>query len=449
MRTSKLTSVGLFPFVVLTTIAVSIAIQWIPKSENEVEIFGLGVPLLTTCFLPLAFGDIVREVFTRRSNRLAAVAVRPIMASWLAYLLAAGISTIIAGATGVGIGYMLGAVFFVTWFGLAATSTTANYFSPFVLRVWAAMTFVLCVSGIATGRGLRAVPDNINLVAMLAVFGAGLTLVACFSRQLPTWMLINVPLVFLILLMDRRRTAVGSMILVVLLASIWSRRDSGRQRHQRRASRLGKPRRAALATMIFILLGIALLFEQSRVGISNGFDYVASSLGFFGASSRIATDERRASLISEALVTISRTFPIGVGYGHYVEYVKYSLRGADAVKPHNFVLFSTAELGLAGLVISSAAVLAPFRTAWRSSARWISMSLSAVPFLFVFTNDYMFSPMYWIPVMFGANIAWRGTAALARRNSALPRNPGKVDHLARSGQPLIESRESNSAVVES
>lgn len=372
---------------------------------SDIDILGQGVPVTTTIFLPLALVDIFRALVRRRGRIFSwrPKEVRIELLLWLALLLTQLGSSFIFGPTSLGIAYILGAVFFVAWFWSAASLGGLLLVSRFSGISWAAFLMSITLFGFVTGGGIRIMPDNnINLVSMVILVGIAQVYLAIISSKIPVSFAISIVAAALLLLSDFRRTALIA-IAVSTVVLLLGRSDPGR--NLRLARNLRRIRRFWIVSAA-ALVGAAVAIGQVRSMVLGAWQYAYDGLFVFNESERLDGDARRAKVMTQGWAVARDHFPAGVGHGHYLEVLDASIPGADILRPHNFVLISTAELGIAGLVLATLVLVAPVVLVRRGPAGVTCAAVAILPVAFMLTNDYVFSPGYWIPTALAFQLHW-------------------------------------------
>ena len=351
------------------------------RPENELSLGPLSVPVLTLAFVATM---IIGGAHRSRLDTTASVLVRslglPYVIATTALALIGLASTALTGLAPFGLAFYGS---FIGWPILAGGAIARVSLRS--LERYSRVVCLVAAAGLLIGSRLRLVPDNINLAGMM-VASAGLYVAARPQVMRPRAMAPGaVTVCVLVLLLDGRRTLVAATV-VGLLVSRWGR---------------ALWRRPDLLVKVGLGLIVALMLARiATPSIVEQVDYVTSAIRFFDDEQRSDTDDRRARLLADGRSIIEIDPVFGVGGGRYLEVLGDLRPGEDRLaRPHNMVLFVWAELGLIGVGLTVVLLIAPLLHLRHRTETWIVLIPPTVSML---TNDYYFSPGYFMAVLFAA-----------------------------------------------
>ncbi len=356
---------------------------------------GIGAPVLT-CLFVLAWASAAAVALRR--PRIHSIRLGPAAWAWL-WFLAWGATTMVArGPTGEGFFYLAA--------GLALPAAAVTIASRVQMdmrttRVWVGCLAVVTVLALVRRAGLRVLPANINLGAMVLLPGFVLGLYFAIARAQVLGGAVAFGVVA-VLLAAGRRSALMACAVAVILAIASSRRAR---------------RPVVVLTTIALVASTLIVLEIAEPAFVRDLgDRIDATLGAYDLAAD-GSDLRRAILTRQALDVISDHGLIGVGYGRYLEHLRQSgIEAYYVARPHNIVLATLAETGIVGFALLSFALIQPAREAWRATARdplgryWCIAYVAACVFLL--GNDYVHSPGFWptVAAMFARTNALTGGA---------------------------------------
>lgn len=339
---------------------------------------GIGAPVLT-CLFVLAWA--AATLLALRGPRRARIELGGAARAWLWFLAWCAATMVIGGVTGEGLFYLAAGGALPVGAVAIATRTRIDVRTT---EVWVGCLALVAALALARPAGLRVLPANINLGAMVLLpgFVLGLYLAVVRASALGAT---AVTVVIAVLLAAGRRSALGACVIAVVLAIASSRRA----------------RRPLVVLVVVAVVASSLavieVVEPSFAGEVHA--RVEATLGAYDVAAD-GSDLRRAILTDQALDVIAEHGVFGVGHGRYLEHLRSS--GVDpyyVARPHNIALATLAETGIVGATLLGVALLRPAIAAWRATAgdplgRYWCIAYVATC-VFLLGNDYVHSPGFW------------------------------------------------------